>query len=673
MSALFWQILGRTAETEFIFSLFHLLLAGVGLLVLLRNRFDQLNNPARRLLIAAFTFFAVQFAIGTLRYGTSFFFDNQWNGPGFLWLARLLGAPAIMLAVGGLVTSVREEWKQRTVTCVACLGAAVLVTALFDLGFWSQNPASIASFHKIALAVADLLPALAAALAWLALARAGERWFNPSRLTLFFFAGSGIVSAAVPFAGPVVANAAWHAFEHFVSFALVTLAWALGERSANLFDRVFVRLNLSFILLASIIILSTVGLERFQYVKFAEQRSSSLAEYLRGFLSYYSGRGENLAAILQRPEVMRRIIVGFGELPDFERLEIYLGPDRAVFRYARDKTISQEVGSAPQGGSPAPAQLEDSETSAASFRMIGLPVFPVRNTGDRIELYGATQYINRNIGTYIVVIYLLFTVLVATSIVLVGMIVRNADSSIQKQNAEIRKIGEQLLQAAKLASIGELAGGVAHEINNPITAILCTATHLIDRRRDTSLTTRDRRDIGFIAEQSERITAIVSKLLTFSRQSRMELSLCNVNLVVESAISLIEFRLHNGSVTLKRELADRLPAVSGDANRLAEVLVNLMNNALDAMPAAGTLTVRTETPDPDHVRIAITDTGSGIDPVQMDRIFDPFFTTKEPGKGTGLGLSISHGIVRGHQGEIQVQSAPGAGSTFAVILPLEAV
>lgn len=302
--------------------------------------------------------------------------------------------------------------------------------------------------------------------------------------------------------------------------------------------------------------------------------------------------------------------------------------------------------------------------------MLQIPVFPELEAKGRIEFYGGMQYINRRIGSYIVVVYLLFTVMVAMSIIVVGVIVRHADFSMQKQHAEIEDISRQLLHAAKLASIGELAGGVAHEINNPVTGILSTSTHLIDKRRDTSLTARDKRDLRLIAEQAERISDIVSKLLTFSRQSRMELVLCDVNTVIERAISLIEFRLRGSDVVLKRELTAHLPPVLCDPNRLTEVFVNLMNNAIDAMQPAGTLTVGSAPAGNGRVQIAVGDTGCGIDPALLQRIFDPFFTTKGPGKGTGLGLSISHGIVRGHQGEILVQSTLDDGTIFTVVLPV---
>jgi signal transduction histidine kinase len=672
MSPLLWQLVDHTAETEFIFALFHLLLAGLGLLILLRwlgRSSQQLNPPARLLLTIGFSLFALDFATTTTYYGMAFFFDRQWNRLLLMWLARALAGSAMMLSAAGLVASVRENWSRRVTGCA--IGGCSAIAGLLLLDF--SLPGSVIrgiAFHTVAMEATDVLATLAVAAAMFLIVIQGQKWREPALLALFFLLSSGLVHLLHLFLDSAWSNLCWHVEEHLLSFSLVSFAWALGERSANLFDRVFVRLNLSFIFLASIMILSTVGMERFQYARLAEERSMNLAEYLRGYLTFYEGRGENLETLLQHPEVLRRIIVGFGELPDFQRVEIFLGGNHAVFRYSPDGTIAQQIG-------PWSAPVEDADRTGAnedapartSFRMIQLPVYPERENQDRIEFYGGMQYINRHIGSYIVVIYLLFTVMVATSILVVGIIVRNADLSIQKQHVEIEEISRQLLQAAKLASIGELAGGVAHEINNPVTGILSTATHLIDKRRDTNLTSRDKQELGLIAEQAERISDIVTKLLTFSRQSRMELTICDVNTVIERAISLIEFRLKGSTVILRREFNANLPPLLCDANRLTEVFVNLMNNAIDAMQPAGTLTVETGEAGNGDVRIAVSDTGSGIDPALMQRIFDPFFTTKELGKGTGLGLSISHGIVRGHQGEIRVESTPGRGSTFIVLLP----
>jgi signal transduction histidine kinase len=671
MGSLLWQLVDRSAETEFIFALFHLLLAGLGLLILLRwlgSRSQQLNPPALRLLTIAFLLFVLDFAMTATYYGMVFFFDRQWNPLLFTWLSRALACSAMTLSAAGLLASVREDWSSR-VTGYAIGGcSAVAGLLLMDFSLLRRSVIGGIAFHTVAMDAADVVATLAVAVAMILLVVQGQKWREPALLTLFFLFSSGLVHPFHLFLDTAWSGLWWHVEEHLLSFGLVTFAWALGEHSTNLFDRVFVRLNLSFILLASVMILCTVGMERFQYAKLAEERSMNLAEYLRGYVTFYEDRGENLQTALQHPEVLRRIVVGFGELPDFQRVEIFLGNDHAVFRYSSDGAISQQIGSAPFEDADRTGANDDAPPRT-SFRMIQIPVYPERQSRDRIEFYGGMQYINRRIGSYIVVIYLLFTVMVTISIVVVGVIVRHADVSMQKQHAEIEVISRQLLQAAKLASIGELAGGVAHEINNPVTGILSTSTHLIDKHRDTALTSRDKRELRLIAEQAERISDIVTKLLTFSRQSRMELTLCDINTVIESAISLIEFRLKGSEVILRREFGTALPPVLCDVNRLTEVCVNLMNNAIDAMQTVGTLTVGTGQVSNGRVRIAVSDTGSGIDPVLMERIFDPFFTTKAPGKGTGLGLSISHGIVRGHQGEIHVQSTPGRGSTFTVVLP----
>lgn len=672
MGSLLWQLVDRSAETEFIFALFHLLLAGLGLLILLRwlgRRSQQLNPSARLLLTIAFSLFALDFATTATYSGMVFFFDRQWNRLLFTWLSRAPASSAMMLSAAGLVASVREDWSRRVTGCAIGGCSAIAGLLLLDFSLLPRNVIRGIAFHTVAMESADVLATMAVAAAMILLVVQGLKWREPALLALFFLLSCGLVHPLHLFLDTAWSNLCWHVEEHLLSFSLVTFAWALGEHSTNLFDRVFVRLNLSFILLASIMILSTVGMERFQYARLAEERSMNLAEYLRGYVTFYEGRGENLETLLQRPEVLRRIIVGFGELPDFQRVEIFLGSDHTVFRYSPDGTVTQQIGFARVEDADRTGVNEDAPPRT-SFRMIQIPVYPERENQGRIEFYGGMQYINRRIGSYIMVIYLLFTVMVTTSIVVVGVIVRHADFSMQKQHTEIEEISRQLLQAAKLASIGELAGGVAHEINNPVTGILSTSTHLIDKRRDTNLTSRDKQELRLIAEQAERISDIVTKLLTFSRQSRMELTLCNVNTVIESAISLIEFRLKGSAVVLERELNADLPPVLCDPNRLTEVFVNLMNNAIDAMQSAGTLTVGTGQAGNGRVRIAVSDTGSGIDPDLMQRIFDPFFTTKGPDKGTGLGLSISHGIVRGHQGEIHVQSAPGRGSTFTVLLPV---
>jgi signal transduction histidine kinase len=258
--------------------------------------------------------------------------------------------------------------------------------------------------------------------------------------------------------------------------------------------------------------------------------------------------------------------------------------------------------------------------------------------------------------------------MLAMGTVIIGIIVVDADRQMKRRYAELQQAQQQLAQAAKLASIGELAGGMAHEINNPITSILALSSHMAERESST-LTPRSRKSLQTIVKQAERVANLVGGLLCFSRQSQLHISEIDVRELLDTALELVHFRIASGSTRVLREIPVSLPLVQGDASRLTEVFVNLLTNAVDAMPGGGTLSVRAQHGTEDGtVRVEVQDTGSGISPEDLPRIFDPFFTTKAPGRGTGLGLSISHGIVKDHGGEIWALSKPGVGTTIVVSL-----
>jgi len=234
---------------------------------------------------------------------------------------------------------------------------------------------------------------------------------------------------------------------------------------------------------------------------------------------------------------------------------------------------------------------------------------------------------------------------------------------------------QQLLQAAKLASIGELAGGVAHEINNPASIILMRIASLEEELGSLELPNETTEDVAVIGRQVEKISRIVSGLLTFSRRSTAELRPLDVNDVVHRTVHLMEDLVRSRGVELKLDLAGALPHTRGDNSQIEQVLLNLVNNALDAMPQGGRITFITRVTGGDDSRspavtLSVLDTGSGIAPEHLDRVFDPFFTTKEPGEGTGLGLSVSYGIVEQHGGVIEVSSQPGIGTRFDLRLPV---
>jgi two-component system NtrC family sensor kinase len=231
----------------------------------------------------------------------------------------------------------------------------------------------------------------------------------------------------------------------------------------------------------------------------------------------------------------------------------------------------------------------------------------------------------------------------------------------------------QLIHAGKLASIGELAAGIAHEINNPL-AIVSSESGLIrdmlDPRFGMDATPEKiREELGHIDEAVQRATNITKKLLSFSRKEQSRFVPSNLNHVLDEVVGgLKEEELRVADVEVVRDYDPSLPALLVDPDPLRQVFLNLINNAQDAIQGSGQITLSTRHDD-ETVRVTVRDTGKGMTAEQMERIFLPFYTTKEVGKGTGLGLSISSSLVESMGGRIEVQSLPGAGSSFTVVLP----
>jgi len=242
------------------------------------------------------------------------------------------------------------------------------------------------------------------------------------------------------------------------------------------------------------------------------------------------------------------------------------------------------------------------------------------------------------------------------------------EQKVEERTRELRHSQRQLLQAAKLASVGELAGGVAHQINNPAGIILMRAGRLAQEVEERRLSGEAQEDVQVIQRQVEKIHSVVSALVKFARQLPTELRPTDLNSVVRRAVALVEDLARNRGTKVILDLQE-LPRVAADGAQLEQVLVNLVNNALDAMPAGGTLTFATRAGGPGRVALSVADSGKGIPAEHLPRLFDPFFTTKEVGQGTGLGLAISYGIVQEHGGTIEVESEPGKGSRFTLCLP----
>ena len=227
------------------------------------------------------------------------------------------------------------------------------------------------------------------------------------------------------------------------------------------------------------------------------------------------------------------------------------------------------------------------------------------------------------------------------------------------------RLEEQLQHSEKMASIGLLAAGVAHEVNTPLTGI-SSYTQMLRKQVDAA----DPRAglLEKIEKQTFRAAKIINNLLNFSRAGGVEVETLDVNKILLDVLSLIEHQLEGSHIKVRRELAPHLLPVRGNENRLQQVFFNLVLNARDAMPKGGWLTLVTRADD-DVVVVEVKDTGEGIRREDIKRIYDPFFTTKGIGRGTGLGLAVSYGIVQEHGGAIFVDSAPGKGTTFTVTLP----
>ncbi len=234
-----------------------------------------------------------------------------------------------------------------------------------------------------------------------------------------------------------------------------------------------------------------------------------------------------------------------------------------------------------------------------------------------------------------------------------------------QQEAERR-----LLQAAKLAAVGEMAAGVAHELNNPLTTVTGFAELVLDESPDEA---SYRADLEMILKEARRARDVVRRLLDFARQGERMRSSANINEIVEEVLMLTRHLIHTSGVRLSVDLADELPWISVDVNQMKQVFLNLIHNALQAMPSGGNLEIQSSVMTKDDRQwavITIKDSGLGIGAKDKERIFEPFFTTKADRGGTGLGLSVTYGIVTDHGGTIEVESTPGKGSTFAVWLPL---
>ena len=238
---------------------------------------------------------------------------------------------------------------------------------------------------------------------------------------------------------------------------------------------------------------------------------------------------------------------------------------------------------------------------------------------------------------------------------------------VNERTDELKKIHDQLYRSEKLASIGKLAAGVAHEINNPLTGVLTNSSLLLE---DLEESDPRREDVQVIVNETIRCREIVKRLLDFARQTKPQKKLTNINQIIDNIILLVRNQSSFRNIIIKKTLSDNIPEILADMDQIQQVFINLILNASEAMQNGGQLVIESRmSSNTDFIEIKFTDTGCGISDQDKARIFDPFFTTK--GHGTGLGLSISYGIIERHGGKIIVDSTPGSGTVFTIFLPVD--
>jgi two-component system NtrC family sensor kinase len=233
---------------------------------------------------------------------------------------------------------------------------------------------------------------------------------------------------------------------------------------------------------------------------------------------------------------------------------------------------------------------------------------------------------------------------------------------------ELKKHEDQLIQSRKMAAIGNLTAGIAHELNNPLNNISLTTEALIDDFDDWDRETKLKM-LGIVSTQVDRAAATVANLLDFTRRDSSTFERLSINDVLNRTVKLLSNEFSLRDIELAIELEDNLPLIMGSAHNLQQVFLNLFLNAIQAMPDKGILKIKSYVEN-GSLKIDVSDTGVGIPDENLDKIFDPFFTTKEIGQGTGLGLSVSYGIIKKHRGNISVDSEIGKGTTFSVLLPI---
>ncbi|MDA8089006.1 MAG: ATP-binding protein [Nitrospiraceae bacterium] len=246
------------------------------------------------------------------------------------------------------------------------------------------------------------------------------------------------------------------------------------------------------------------------------------------------------------------------------------------------------------------------------------------------------------------------------------------EDEVKKKAQEVIKTQDELINTEKLASLGRMAAGIAHELNSPLTGVV-TFAHLLKSRTPEN-EAQAHEDLQVIIEQADRCSKIIKGLLGFSRRTGFEMAEINLNALLEATVAMVSHQARFYNINFTLDFTTGLPAVLADPNQIQQVFLNMLLNASDAMSEKGAINITTRPlclDGKDMIETEFSDTGPGIPEANIGKIFEPFFTTKPVGKGTGLGLSVSYGIIKKHGGDILVKSGPGKGASFFIRLPVQ--
>jgi signal transduction histidine kinase len=655
------ELFSQTFENRFIFNLFDVLLCGIIVLVILRAwRAQTKTIPVRSqlLLLFAFSSLGASFATKALSSGAFIFFRYRLPGASVESVFHMFQAGAWLLLAASAYPSPMLRQSRALIP-----GQWVLFLLLLSLPALLFLSGSLGNLTPKLMMFLDLANMILIAFTLVHIYRSplGGRRFAAGALALVFVAASLHFASSLNW-GDKASLIFWNLEQFAWSFSLFTCALAIGETSRNLSDKVFVRLQITFIFLASLMLLVITQSEKADYFASIRGRSDQLAELVRQNVDNLRQRNEPLSAIVAR-EDLRKAIREFDNLPELKIVRISADNQIVTFEIADNGEVFPP--SSPQSASPS-IRLDPEEY----FLIHELPL-KTTSTG-KVAFYGSREFLDQHIRRQIVLIFSLFTATVALSTLMIGFVVRGASAKIREQAREIERAQKQIYQSSKLAAVGELAAGVAHEINNPATTILSLSSFWVSQNGGLPVAV-DPEDLREVMTQAQRIARITTSLLEFSRPQILEMKPVPLDRVINLGLRLVDDLLTANRISVEKDLPREMICVRGDEDSLVRALENLYRNAIDAMPQGGVLSIGVFWEDRmrKRARLQIGDTGTGVQEDHLDRVFDPFFTTKEVGKGTGLGLSLVHGIVKEHQGTITLESQLGRGTKFTIVLPTE--